>query len=107
MKNNIPVSACQEIIVRLLPAGQPTIDRTARQLGIPMRTLQRRLREHGQSYSQLVDAVRCEQARRRLDEPGTCVNDVAKELGYKDSSSFSRAFRRWTGMSPRDYQRHC
>lgn len=105
MANKLPISACQAIIAKLLSTGHATIDHTARQLGMPVRTLQRRLRECGQSYSQLVDAVRCEQACRLLDEPGTCVTDVSKELGYTDPGSFSRAFRRWTGLSPRDYRR--
>jgi len=105
MANTLPISACQNIVTALLPTGYPTIELTARLLGMPVRSLQRRLRECGQSYSQLVDAIRCEQACRLLDEPGTCVANVADTLGYADPSSFSRAFRRWTGLSPKGYQR--
>jgi len=105
MAGSPKISTCKALIAELLPACYPTIDHTARLLGIPVRTLQRRLREHGQSYSQLVDAVRMEHARRLLREPGAHVNEVAKALGYADPSSFSRAFRRWTGMAPRGYRR--
>jgi len=83
----------------------PTIDDTAHRLGIPVRTLQRRLKEDGLSYSTLVEQARHELACRLLDKPGAKAAAVAKALGYTDPSSFSRAFRRWTGMSPRVYRR--
>jgi len=105
MAGSPDISACKTLITELLPTCYPTVEHTATLLGMPVRTLQRRLYEHGQSYSQLVDAVRLEHARRLLREPGTRVNQVATALGYADPSSFSRAFRRWTGMAPRGYQR--
>jgi len=104
MADPLSISECQALIGELLPSCYPTIDHTARLLGMPVRTLQRRLRERGQSYSQLVDTIRCEQACRLLEEPGARMIDVARALGYADPSSFSRAFRRWMGMSPRGYR---
>jgi len=87
-----------------LPVRYPTIDDTAHRVGIPVRTLQRRLKESGLSYSGLVEQTRHELACRLLDMPGAKVAAVARALGYNDASSFSRAFRRWTGMSPRAYR---
>jgi AraC-like DNA-binding protein len=73
---------------------------------MPVRTLQRRLRERGQSFSELVDAIRHRQACRLLAKRETHVADVARALGYADPSSFTRAFRRWTGRAPKDYQKN-
>ena len=93
------------LITERLPVRYPTIGDTADRLGIPVRTLQRRLEESGLSYSELVAQTRHEIACRLLDEPRAKAAAVARALGYRDPSSFSRAFRRWTGMSPRAYRR--
>ena len=87
-----------------LPVRYPTIDDTAHRVGIPVRTLQRRLKGSGLSYSETVEQTRHELACRLLDMPGAKVAAVARAIGYNDPSSFSRAFRRWTGMSPRTYR---
>ena len=55
-------------------------------------------------YQRLLDEVRCDLARRTLGQRGASVNEVAFLLGFSDTSSFSRAFRRWTGRSPSDYR---
>ena len=93
------------IIRELLPIRYPTIDHVAHLLGVPVRTLQRRFQKNGISYSELVEETRCELAIRLLAEPGMPVAAVARALGYADPSSFSRAFRRWTGMAPKAYRR--
>jgi len=83
----------------------PTIEYTSRVLGIPVRTLQRRFRERDLSYSQLVDQVRLELACSLVEQRDLRLEDIAETLGYANPSAFSRAFRRWFGMSPRDYRR--
>lgn len=100
-----PHEVYKTLIAERLPVRYPTVDYTAHRLGIPVRTLQRRLKESGLSYSELVEQTRRELACRLLEKPGVQVADVAKALGYTDPSSFSRAFRRWTNMSPRAYRR--
>jgi AraC-like DNA-binding protein len=104
MAGTQPLGVYKKLITERLPVCYPTVDYTAHQVGIPVRTLQRRLRENGLSYSELVEKTRCELACRLLDKPGAKAADVARALGYTDPSSFSRAFRRWTGMSPRAYR---
>lgn len=98
------VLSCQAVIVELCPIRYPTIADTAQRLGIPVRTLQRRLQARGLSYSGLVEAMRCEVACRLIEAPEVRMAEVAKALGYADPSSFSRAFRRWHQMSPREYR---
>ena len=99
------IGICKKIITERLPVDYPTLDYTAHRVGIPARTLQRRLNESGMSYSDLIEQTRREQARCMLHKPGTKVSTIARALGYADHSSFSRAFRRWTGISPNAYKR--
>jgi AraC-like DNA-binding protein len=104
MSDSRPIEACQSLIAEQLTVRYPTIAHTARLLGVPVRSLQRRLQQAGLSYSELVEKTRFELACRLLDAPDGSVAQVAKALGYADPGSFSRAFRRWTGMSPRTYR---
>ena len=88
-----------------LSGDGPMIERVARRLDVSARTLQRRLREGGTSYTKLVDEVRFKCARRLLGAPRTSITDVAAAVGYADPSSFSRSFARWSGMQPKAYRR--
>ena len=76
----------------------------ARALGISARTLERRLNKEGNSFGQLVEEVRRQEALRMLNETDAAVYEIAFCLGYRDVSSFSRAFKRWLGTSPRAYR---
>ena len=70
-----------------------------------MRTLQRRLARRGYTYSSLVDEARFEIARQLLGDPGMKVAEVALEVGYREQAHFTRAFRRFAGVAPREYRR--
>jgi AraC-like DNA-binding protein len=70
-----------------------------------VRTLQRRLAEAGLTYSAIVDEIRSVEARRLLAQPGVLLKQVAADLGFCEPASFTRACRRWTGFSPREYRR--
>jgi AraC-like DNA-binding protein len=59
-------------------------------------TLRRRLQEEGKTYASVLDAVRYDLAKKYLMDPGVTTSDVAFLLGFRDASSFSKAFRRWT-----------
>lgn len=71
---------------------------------VSARTLIRRLQDEGTSYQQLLDSVREELACWLLLQTPLPVESVAERLGYTDTSNFSRTFRRWTGMTPRDFR---
>lgn len=85
-----------------LAGGSCSLAETARILGVSARTLQRRLREQGTSFAEIVDALRRELAvvylERRIPIP-----EVASLLGYADPTAFHHAFSRWTGSSPSRY----
>ena len=72
-------------------------------LNVSERSLRRKLSEAGLSFTDLLAELRSELARNYLREMP--VRDVAELLGYHDSSTFRRAFRRWTGTTPGEYLR--
>lgn len=89
----------------LLGSGEITEDRVATPLNISPRHLRRKLNQEGTSYEQLVDEVRKESAIRMIGEGQLSLTSIAYELGFLDPSSFTRAFRRWTDMSPTAFRR--
>ena len=94
----------REALSQLLPEGEPEQAAFARRLGMSERTLQRRLQKEGTSFAALLDAARAELARSYLSDSKLAVFEVAYLLGYSEPSAFNRAFRRWTGQSPREYR---
>jgi AraC-like DNA-binding protein len=94
-------------IVRLLSERvkgiAPTLDDVASELAMSARSVQRSLRAEGTSYQHLLDDVRRELAVRHLSVRGTSAAEVAFLTGFSEPSAFSRAFRRWTGVTPGAY----
>jgi len=80
--------------------GLPTI---SADLGLSVRSLQRRLDEEGVTFTGLLRAARRRVAEASLRKPKARVSDVAQALGYADSAVLTRAFRRWTGKTPRRF----
>jgi AraC-like DNA-binding protein len=79
---------------------------TAVAAGLDMhkRTLARRLAEHGTTFQTVLDEVRFEVARQMLRETGRPISHISAALGYAEPAAFTRSFRRWSGMSPRDWR---
>ena len=97
----------EQVIQSLLPVNGTKIETVAEIAGCSVRSLQRRVARQGIHYSDLVDRARFGLAVRRLvSDDGTMI-DIALDLGYAEQSHFSRAFRRWAGMSPREFRRLC
>jgi AraC-like DNA-binding protein len=93
-----------EHMIRLgLLEGASGIDQIAARLGLSRRTFQRRLADGDATFEQLADGVRLRQARDKLGA-GRPVTEIALDLGYSDPAHFSRAFRRWTGETPRHWR---
>lgn len=86
-------------------AGDITLQEMAQTLALAPRTLQHRLDDHGLTYRQLLDKVRCRLAERHLQDPRLSLAEVASMLGYADQSGFHHAFKRWKGASPGEYRR--
>jgi AraC-like DNA-binding protein len=96
-------SRVQAALVQALPDGRPSKLAIARQLGISPRNLQRHLSEEGTSYKVLLDDARIALACNYVREGRLNVTEIAFVLGFAETSTFSRAFKRWTGRSPREY----
>jgi len=98
------VQRVHEAIRGSLRDGAPKMEALAKQLHVSARTLQRRLAEHQTTFQDAVDAVRCELARQYLRDSHLGVSEVAFLLGYSELSTFDRAFKRWTGRTPREFR---
>ena len=83
----------------------PRRAQAAQALGISERTLARRLREHEQTFDKLLDDVRRELALQAVSDSERSLVDIAQSLGFAESSTFYRAFRRWTGLPPARWRR--
>jgi AraC-like DNA-binding protein len=98
-----PTERVLEALEYALTQGQGAnpllIARTARRLGMSARTLQRRLRASGTSFSDLLRRKREFSAVDMLGQ-GRAIAEIAEALGFSEHSAFTRAFKRWTGTSP-------
>ncbi len=77
----------------------------AKKLHLSLRTLKRRLAAEGTSYFAILDDLRQKRALLLLREGNLSAEQVAAQLGYSDAANFTRAFRRWTGTTPRRFRR--
>jgi AraC-like DNA-binding protein len=89
-----------------LREGYPSINVASEIAQIPVRTLQRRLAKDNVTYSQLITRIRYEKAVDLLKNSPLKMIEIAYELGYEDPAHFTRAFKRWTGISPNSFRSH-
>ncbi|HYD62625.1 MAG TPA: AraC family transcriptional regulator ligand-binding domain-containing protein [Noviherbaspirillum sp.] len=94
----------RELIIRLLPDGDPSRAEIARTLCMSERTLQRRLQDEGTSFHDLLDGTRKELAQQYLRQPDLTLAQVAYLLGFGDQSTFSRACKRWFDQWAGEYR---
>lgn len=99
------VSRVKRAMVEELPSGTPSENGIAKAVSLSARSLQRRLAEQRTSFSDLLANVRRELAERYVLDHGLPVTEISYLLGFSDLSSFSRAFKRWTGRSPAEARR--
>jgi len=95
------IEAVRRTLWTMLPGGRPDLWRTAEELGVSVRTLQRRLGEEQSSFSRVLDELRRDLSSELLTDRKLSVSEVAFMLGYSEPSAFQRAYRRWFGVSPR------
>jgi AraC-like DNA-binding protein len=107
---NIPTRAMRLLPLRLRRllvryyGAFPSLEAAASDMGMSGRTLRRKLAEEGTTYQRELDAVRQKLAEDYFLRGGTSVTELALSLGFADSSAFAKAFRRWTGCSPTEFQ---
>jgi AraC-like DNA-binding protein len=97
-------SELQLLLDNRIKDGLPTIEQAAEYLHLTKRTLNRKLKDEGTSFQQIKDIVRRDRAINYLTRHPLCVATVAEKVGFSDPAVFSRAFKTWTGLPPREYR---
>ncbi|MBL8539666.1 MAG: AraC family transcriptional regulator [Betaproteobacteria bacterium] len=104
LQAQIDAATAADLVVRLHRAlrllllyGDSSGDHVAQQLTMHRRTLNRRLQAQGTTFQEVLDGVRWEIARQLLANTSVSLHEVAAATGYADTSTFVRAFRRWSG----------
>jgi AraC-like DNA-binding protein len=100
------IGSLREMIRPSLQRAYPDIGHAAALAGVSVSTLQRRLRESGITYSELVETERLRFSIELLARGDIKISDVASELGYTEPANFIRAFRKWTGLTPSQFRTH-
>ena len=95
----------REMLVQMLPSGHVDQDTIANKLHRSRSTLQRQLGSEGTSYRNILESTRQGLAEKYLQDPRYTQAQVAFMVGFSDQSNFARAFKRWTGMSPGEFQK--
>jgi len=98
------VAHTKMIIQSVLATGEATLNVVASLLNIHPRQLQTELQQRRSSFRQLLDDVRYSEAQLQLSHSAISLTDLALGLGYADETAFSRAFKRWSGVAPRQWR---
>lgn len=99
-----PIESVNQYIINQLPFGVPEIDDVAKQLGMSIRTLQRKLSENELNFTGMVDTIRKDLALSYLKNTQTKIIYISQMLGFSEQSAFQRAFKRWVGVTPKQYR---
>lgn len=90
-------------LIATMDGGDVSMEAIAKKLGTSSRTLQRRLAEEATSYNDVLAEVRIEFAKRYLTRGTMSASEVAYLVGFTEPPAFFKAFKRWTGMTPREF----
>ncbi len=94
----------REILLTLLPSGDASQKTVASNLNRSVSSLQRQLKTEGATYRQILEETREVLAQQLVRERRYSLSQIAYLLGFSDQANFSRAFKRWTGTTPRDFR---
>ncbi len=100
------ISSLQETMAEQLSRGDTTLQSCADRMSCSPRTLQRRLDERHTSFQEVLDQTRQNLSKSYLSDPALRIAELSLLVGYADQAAFTRAFKRWTGMSPSHWRRH-
>ncbi len=94
----------RRLLISLFPTGEASQQIVAQRMARSVSTLQRQLNTEGTSYREVQDEIRERLAAEYVRDGEYSLSQIAYLLGFSDQSNFSRAFKRWKGMSPKEYQ---
>lgn len=95
----------ESLLMPILHLGDVSIDSVSTQMAMSRQTLYRKLKVEGTTFENLLDDLRRKLALHYLEGKKVSVNETAYLIGFSDPSAFSRAFKRWTGKSPRGFNK--
>ncbi len=98
------VEQVRKQLIGVMDGGDTTMEATAKKLAMSPRSLQRRLADEGTGYNDLLAEIRAEFAKRYLARGTVSASEVAYLIGFTEPPAFFKAFKRWTGMTPREFQ---
>ena len=98
------IDSLRQLVRSYLPFGHPPIEEIGDIAGLSVRSLQRRVKDEGQTYKRIVDQARFQASKEYLCDQNMPLREVAYQLGYADQANFNRAFRRWAGATPSEYR---
>ena len=98
------VTAIEHILTNYITERDLSIELVADLIGVSPRNLQRTLKQYDCSYRQVLDDTRKRYALKCLQINRQSIGEVSKQMGYSDAAHFTRAFKKWTGLPPSDYQ---
>lgn len=91
-------------LVNQLPYGEPSQEKVAESVNMSLRNLQRKLVAEGTSYKEILNQTRKDLALSYMTDSSYSISEIAYLLGFSDTSSFSRAFKRWTDKAPSEFR---
>ncbi len=91
-------------LIDILPMGSPTLEKLSKTLGMSKRAINQHLKKEHVTYQQILAKTRKYLARQYLNQPKLSIIEIAFLLGYTDSSNFSRAYKQWFGISPKQFR---
>lgn len=98
------VAAVRQKIIEYLPNGDCTRDKVAAAMCVTPTTLQNKLSRRDTNFQDLLDAIRKELAISYVRQPSLTITEITFLLGFGDTTNFTRAFKRWEGVSPTEFR---
>ena len=99
------ISRVRQVVANCLVHGEPDKEIVTTELNLSPRTLQRRLSAQHSSVKKIIDETRHQLSLDYMNQKHLSIKEIAFSLGFSDPSNFSRAFKRWEGMTPKDYRK--
>ncbi len=99
------VKSIHQIVRTYALTNNTSLEEIADATNMSARTLQRRLTDNGLKFNDLLNQAKFDHAKEKLRNSQTPITEIAESLGYSDAAHFTRAFNRWSGISPSDFRK--
>ena len=104
-ERNTMTATIRSLLGRDFSQDFPEFDWLAEQVHLAPQSLRRKLREEGTNFQEIKDSLRRDTAIGLLDRSELSIQEIAEKMGFSEASTFHRAFKKWTGLTPGDYRK--